>query len=125
MDESLQIIIDKRLRSIFKAFNHFRSCMNTRDARPALPRPWGKWLPRGAPALKIFKTALPHPENALSLTVTLPRLEDFLPAPKIFSSARPAPKQKKAAPCIPDVHALHMHNVSYALKHFLCPQYNC
>ena len=117
MDESLQIIIDKRLRSIFKAFNHFSSCMNTRDARPALPRPWGKWLPRGAPALKIFKTAPPRvprpapPRKCPEFNCYPPRPKDFLPAPPCptpnnFSSALPcpAPKQKKAAPCIPDEH---------------------
>ena len=32
-----------------------------RDARPAPPRPRGKWLPRAAPAPKIFNSAPPHP----------------------------------------------------------------
>ena len=46
-----------------------------RDARPA-PAP-GKMA---APAPKIFKTALPRPENAQSLTVAPPR--GFCPLPK-------------------------------------------
>ena len=32
-----------------------------RDARPAPPRPRGKWLPQGAPAPKIFNSAPPRP----------------------------------------------------------------
>ena len=55
-----------------------------------------KLLSRSALASKILKTAPPHPENALSLTVTPPHPEDFIPA-----LPRPAPKQKKAALCIP------------------------
>ena len=60
--------------------------------RPAPPRPRGKWLLRGAPAPKIFKNA--------------PGFNCY-PAPprKIFPLPRPAPKQKKAAPCIPDLNA--------------------
>ena len=41
---------------------------------------------------------LPRPKNALSLTVALPRPEDFATAPPC-----PAPKQKNAAPCIPGI----------------------
>ena len=55
---------------------------DTRDTRPALPRPQEKWLPRP----RKF-SRLPHPKNAPSLTVTPPRLEDFTPFP-----APPHPK---------------------------------
>ena len=41
-----------------------------------------------APALKIIKTAPPCPENALSLTVTLPCPEDFTNCPAL---PRPTP----------------------------------
>ena len=49
--------------------------------RPAPPRPRGKWLPRGAPAPKIFKNAPPRPTPKMprGLTVTPPRPEHFLP----------------------------------------------
>ena len=48
--------------------SHFDSYIFTRDARPAPPRPRGKWLLRGAPAPKIFKTAPPRP------TLKMPRV---------------------------------------------------
>ena len=81
-----------------------------RDARSALPRPQGKWLPWTAPAPKNFQDipAPSHPKNAPSLTVTLPRPEDFTTSPatpqNFFPLPRPAlhrPEAKKAAPCIP------------------------
>ena len=45
--------------------------------RPAPPRPRGKWLPRGAPAPKIFNSAPPRPAPPRKKRA-LPR-----PAPKI------------------------------------------
>ena len=52
----------------------------------------------GCPNPKNFQDcpAPPHPENALSLTVTLPRSEDFTacPSPKFFSSALPRSKKR-------------------------------
>ena len=74
---------------------------DNRDARPA-QAPWKIAAP------KIFKTALPRPKNAPSLTVAPPRPEDFTtalacPTPKNFLLSRPAPKQKSAAPCIHDL----------------------
>ena len=69
------------------------SLVSTRDARPA-PAP-GKMA---ATAPEIVMSALPHPENAPSLTVTLPHLEDFTgcPAPPHPENNffLPAPKQK-------------------------------
>ena len=59
----------------------------------APPRPWGKWLPRPAPAPKIFKTARPGPENAPSLTLTPPQ-------PEIFFFCPTRPVAKNAASCI-------------------------
>ena len=41
--------------------SHFDSYIFTRDARPAPPRPRGKWLPRAPPAPKIFNSAPPRP----------------------------------------------------------------
>ena len=40
-----------------------KSPLATRDARPAPPRPRGKWLPRAAPAPKIFNSAPPCPAH--------------------------------------------------------------
>ena len=40
-----------------------------RDARPAPPRPRGKWLPLLALSPKIFKTALPRPAQCLRIGV--------------------------------------------------------
>ena len=72
------------------------------DARTASSLP-GK---NGCPSPEHFQDcpAPPNPENALSLTVTSPRFEDFTPCltPKNFLLPRPAPKQKKASPCIPE-----------------------
>ena len=64
----------------------------------------------GCPGLpmapKIFKTALPRPKNAPSLTVAPPRPEDFTtapacPTPKKFPSAPPCPEAKKRCPVHP------------------------
>ena len=66
----------------------------------APPRPGPRKIAaRTAPAPKTFKTALPRPENAPSLTVSRP-------APRILPLPRPTLKQKNAAPCIPEVNAL-------------------
>ena len=78
------------------AVNAIRWSVLSHLVQGCTPRPRGKWLPQGAPAPKMFKNAPPHPENAPGFNCypALPRI--FFPLP------RPAPKQKKAAPCIPD-----------------------
>ena len=68
----------------------------------------GKMLALDRPALKIFKTALPHPENAPSLTIAPPCPEDFAPCPvpphptKFFlCPVATCPEAKKRCPVHP------------------------
>ena len=61
-----------------------------RDARPAPPRPRGKWLPQGAPAPKMFKNAPPPTQKMPRGLTVYPRR----PAPKCFSSALPQSKKR-------------------------------
>ena len=59
-------------------------------ARPAPPRPWGKWLPGPWKFLRLPRPVPPHPENAPRIWLpTLPR-----PTPKIFLLPRPEAKKR-------------------------------
>ena len=95
----------KNLKDMLRPGMHF-----ARPARPATP-----WLPRTALAPKIFKTALPHPENAPSLTIAPPCPEDFAPCPvpphptKFFlCPVATCPEAKKRCPVHPWIKSFEM-----------------